>query len=82
MIDGEWDITKGMVKKFIHAVIQNIKRRKKMRKEKNPKTITRGGKEIIVFDTPAIQLLCEKCGTTNYFYEDDKKSYHCDTCDT
>ena len=32
------------------------------------------------FDIPEHQLYCEKCGTTNYFYSDNKPPYHCDNC--
>jgi ribosomal protein S27E len=82
MIEGEWDITKGAIKNFIHAVIQNIKKSKTMSKQKKPKTVTAHGKKIKAFDTPSTQLLCEKCGTTNYIYSDDKQPYLCDTCGT
>ena len=32
------------------------------------------------FDTPALELYCEKCETTNFFYDDNKPPYHCDRC--
>ena len=44
---------------------------------KKSKTVAVGGK---TFEVPELQLLCEKCGTTNYFYSDNKPPYHCDNC--
>ena len=73
MVQGEWDITKGFFKKFIHAIMEQCK----MSKEKKPKTVTINHK---VFLVPAMQLYCKKCKTTNYFYEDDKPPYQCDNC--
>jgi len=36
--------------------------------------------ENMEFDTPTLELYCEKCETTNYFYEDNKPPYICDCC--
>ena len=32
------------------------------------------------FDTPTLELYCEDCGTTNFFYSDNKPPYLCDSC--
>ena len=32
------------------------------------------------FDTPALELYCEECETTNYFYDDNEPPYLCDVC--
>ncbi|MCL1993248.1 MAG: hypothetical protein FWG66_09910 [Spirochaetes bacterium] len=32
------------------------------------------------FEVPDHQLYCEKCGTTNFFYYDNKPPYYCDNC--
>jgi hypothetical protein len=32
------------------------------------------------FEVPELELFCEKCGTTNYFYDDNKPPYYCDNC--
>ena len=34
MIEGEWDITKGMVKKFIQACVQELKKKISRNKDK------------------------------------------------
>ncbi|MCL2243176.1 MAG: hypothetical protein FWC03_01755 [Treponema sp.] len=39
--------------------------------------IDRGNME---FDTPDLELYCEKCGTTNFFYDDNEPPYLCDSC--
>jgi hypothetical protein len=41
------------------------------------RVITINGKKL---EVPELELFCEKCGTTNYFYDDDKPPYHCDNC--
>jgi len=35
-----------------------------------------------VFDTPTLELYCDNCGTTNYFYDDNEPPYLCDNCGT
>jgi ribosomal protein S27E len=42
-----------------------------------PKTISLNGK---TFEIPGYELFCVKCGTTNYFYSDNKPPYKCDSC--
>ena len=37
-------------------------------------------KEKIKFETPAFQIYCKKCKTTNFFYSDNKPPYKCDSC--
>jgi len=32
------------------------------------------------FDTPTLELYCEKCGNNNFFYEDNDPPFHCDNC--
>ena len=32
------------------------------------------------FDMPTLQLYCKKCRTTNFFYDDNKPPYLCDSC--
>ena len=32
------------------------------------------------FDTPSLELFCEECKTTNFFYDDNKPPYLCDCC--
>ena len=32
------------------------------------------------FDTPSLELYCEKCETTSYFYDDNEPPYICDSC--
>ncbi|GHV61823.1 hypothetical protein AGMMS49587_06960 [Spirochaetia bacterium] len=32
------------------------------------------------FEVPDKELYCEKCGTTNYIYEDMQPPYKCDNC--
>ena len=32
------------------------------------------------FEIPKGQLYCEKCGTTNFIYDDMKPPYTCDNC--
>ena len=34
----------------------------------------------MVFHVPSKELICKKCGTTNYFYKDNKSPYLCDDC--
>ena len=45
--------------------------------ENKPKTITVDGK---TFEVPDAQVLCKSCGTTNYFYDDNKPPFRCDNC--
>ena len=45
--------------------------------KKKPKTITFNNK---TFEVPDAEVLCEECGTTNYFYSDDKPPFRCDNC--
>ena len=42
-----------------------------------PKTKTINGK---TFEIPDMELFCEKCGTTNFIYDDMKAPYLCDDC--
>jgi ribosomal protein S27E len=44
---------------------------------KHEKTITLNGK---TFEVPELELYCEKCETTNFFYSDNKPPYKCDNC--
>jgi hypothetical protein len=44
---------------------------------KHEKTITLNGKK---FEVPELELYCKKCGTTNFFYSDNKPPYICDNC--
>ena len=46
-----------------------------MSKEK--KTISIKGKS---FEVPKGQIYCEKCGTTNFLYDDMNPPYKCDNC--
>ena len=32
------------------------------------------------FETPSLELFCEKCETTNFFYNDNEPPYICDCC--
>jgi Zn finger protein HypA/HybF involved in hydrogenase expression len=32
------------------------------------------------FEVPEFELYCEKCGTTSFFYDDNKQPYKCDNC--
>jgi len=32
------------------------------------------------FEVPDLELYCEKCGTMNFFYDDDAPPYNCDNC--
>jgi len=36
--------------------------------------------EDLNFDTPTLEIYCEKCETTNFFYEDNEPPYICDNC--
>lgn len=42
-----------------------------------PKTITINGR---IFEVPNVTVVCEKCGTTSYFYDDDLPPFRCDNC--
>ena len=42
-----------------------------------PKTITINGK---IFEIPNVNVLCEKCGTTSYFYDYDRPPFRCEKC--
>jgi ribosomal protein S27E len=44
---------------------------------KHEKTITLNEEK---FDVPELELYCEKCRTTNFFYSDNKPPYKCDNC--
>jgi ribosomal protein L37E len=46
-------------------------------KKNEKKTIKKGGKNI---EVPDGQICCEKCGTTNFIYNDMKPPYQCDDC--
>ena len=41
------------------------------------KTVEKGGKK---FEVPNGEIYCEKCGTTNFIYDDMKPPYKCDNC--
>ena len=44
---------------------------------KEKKTMIINGKS---FEVPKGQLYCEKCGTTNFIYDDMDPPYKCDDC--
>ena len=41
------------------------------------KVVTLNEKKL---EVPELELYCEKCRTTNFFYHDNKPPYHCDNC--
>ena len=46
----------------------------------NDEDIKKSNKKKIVFEQCAFQIYCEKCKTTNFFYDDNKPPYRCDRC--
>ena len=45
--------------------------------ENKSRTTTINGK---TFDVPSKEILCKKCGTTNYYYDDNAPPYKCNNC--
>jgi predicted Zn-ribbon and HTH transcriptional regulator len=46
-------------------------------KKNEKKIVKKNGKN---FEVPSGEICCEKCGTTNFIYNDMKPPYKCDDC--
>ena len=68
------DMTDEELDEFLSAAVEFIKRRKLLQLKKQ---IMQGE---IHFDVPNVELFCEKCETTNYFYKDNLSPFLCDVC--